>query len=63
MSQTNRMTCPYCGVEMIHHATKIDYSTSVDDSDAIDPVFGGVLEEAHTCPQCGRIELREVAAQ
>ena len=60
MSQTDKMKCPNCGVEMNHHAMKIDYSTSSDDSYEIDPVFGGVLQEAHTCPQCGRTELRQV---
>jgi len=62
MSQTNKMICPACGVEMNHHAMKIDYSTSFDDSHNIDPVFEGVLQEAHTCPQCGRTELRGVGA-
>lgn len=62
MSQTNKMICPACGVEMNHHAMKIDYSMSFDDSQNIDPVFEGVLQEAHTCPQCGRTELRGVGA-
>jgi predicted RNA-binding Zn-ribbon protein involved in translation (DUF1610 family) len=57
MSQ-NKMICPDCGAEMNHHAMKIDYSTGFDDPNAIDPVFGGVLQEAHTCPECGRTELR-----
>ena len=35
---------------------KIDYR--IDDPAAIDPAFGGVLQEAHTCPNCGQIELR-----
>ena len=52
-----KMICPECGAEMNHHATKIDYS--VEDSTSVDPVFDGVLKEAHTCPKCGRIELRE----
>jgi ribosomal protein S27AE len=55
MSVANKMICPDCGVEMNHHATKIDYG--VDDPAVADPAFGGVLNEAHTCPECGRIEL------
>ena len=51
-----KMICPHCGAEMNHHATKIDYG--VDDSVAIDPVFGGVVEEVHTCPECGRVAMR-----
>ncbi len=35
---------------------KIEYSS--DDSSLIDEVFGGVLEEVHTCPHCGHISLR-----
>ena len=51
-----KMICPHCGAEMNHHAMKIDYS--VDDSALIDPEFGGVVEEVHTCPNCGHISLR-----
>jgi len=35
---------------------KVDYG--VDDPEMTDPVFGGVLKEAHYCPQCGHIELK-----
>lgn len=52
-----KMICPHCGAEMNHHATKVDYS--VEDPALMDPVFGGVVEEAHTCPHCGHIELRK----
>ena len=41
---------------MNHHAMKIDYSVA-DTSD--DSTFGGALEEVHTCPNCGHIELRK----
>ena len=51
----NKLICPDCGSEMKHHAMKIDYD--VDDPALIDPVFGGVLKEAHTCPVCGSTEL------
>jgi predicted RNA-binding Zn-ribbon protein involved in translation (DUF1610 family) len=56
MSQSDKMICPECGAEMNHHAMKIDYD--MDDWSSVDPVFGGVLKEAHTCPECGWIELR-----
>ncbi len=59
MVKTNKMICPECEVEMNHHATKIDYSASLDNPAAIDPVFGGVLQEVHACPECGKNELRE----
>ena len=44
----SKMICPVCSAEMNHHAMKIDYS--VDD---------GVVQEVHTCPHCGDIELRQ----
>ena len=37
-----------CGAEMNHHAMKIDYS-----------IEDGVMQEVHTCPVCGRSELRQ----
>lgn len=56
MEQTSKMICPKCGADMNHHATKIDYL--IDDAALIDKVFGGILEEVHTCPKCGTTELR-----
>ena len=49
------MICPKCGAEMNHHADKIDYAS---EDESVDTVFGGVLKEIHTCPQCGHIETR-----
>ena len=43
-----KITCPVCGAQMNHHAMKIDYS--VDD---------GAVQEVHTCPACGDVELRQ----
>jgi hypothetical protein len=37
---------------------KIDYG--VDDPALIDRVFGGVVKETHTCPECGTTELKIV---
>ena len=51
-----KMICPECGAEMNHHAMKIDYG--VDDPTSVDAIFGGVVKEAHTCPECGRTEMR-----
>jgi len=51
----NKMRCANCGAEMNHHAMKVDYE---DDPETFDSVFGGVLKEVHTCPNCGRIDLR-----
>jgi len=51
-----KMICPDCGAEMNQHAFKIEYG--VDDAKLDDTDFGGTLKEAHTCPECGRTELR-----
>jgi predicted RNA-binding Zn-ribbon protein involved in translation (DUF1610 family) len=51
-----KLTCPDCGAEMNEHAVKIDYG--VDDPRRFDAIFGGTLKEVHTCPQCGRTEMR-----
>ncbi|MGB7924496.1 MAG: hypothetical protein WCF57_14740 [Pyrinomonadaceae bacterium] len=58
MAEVKKMVCPDCGVEMNHHAEKIDYTAAFDDPAAVDPDFGGVLEEAHTCARCGKTALR-----
>ena len=50
------MKCPDCGVEMNHHAEKLDFSTASSDPDAMDKAFGGALEEFHTCPECGKTD-------
>jgi predicted RNA-binding Zn-ribbon protein involved in translation (DUF1610 family) len=60
MSKNKKMKCPGCGADMNHHAEKIDYTASLSEPDAIDPQFGGVLEEVHTCPECGDVEVRRV---
>jgi hypothetical protein len=49
------MICEKCGAVMNQHAMKIDYSVE-DSSD--DAAFDGALQEVHTCPQCGRTQLR-----
>ena len=58
MQATNKMICPECGIEMNHHAEKIDYSIPLDESNEMYADFGGVLEEVHSCPSCGKTETR-----
>lgn len=62
MAQDDRMMCPECGVEMNHHAEKIDYTAALDDPLHIDAQLGGALEEAYTCPHCGKTELRKAVS-
>ena len=52
------MICKKCGAVMNHHAMKIDYTRDVESS-ADDAVLGGLVQEVHTCPHCGHIQLRQ----
>ena len=58
MPEKQKMICEECGAEMNQHAEKIDYSSSPDESGAFDEDFGGVVEEVHSCPRCGKTETR-----
>jgi len=58
---TNKMICPECGIEMNYHAEKIDYNVPEEKARLIDPDFGGIIQEAHTCPECGKTLFREAA--
>ena len=51
-----KMICPGCGAEMNHHANKVDYGA---DEALSDSAFDGVVEEVHTCPQCGYVGVRQ----
>lgn len=55
MSEASKMICPDCGAVMNHHAMKVDHG----DYDARDSIYGGDLNEVHTCPECGRVDLRQ----
>lgn len=43
---------------MNHHADKLRKETYRDEASAFDGALGGVIEEFHTCPQCGKTESR-----
>ena len=58
MPESAKMTCPTCGVEMNLHAEKVDYSAEAGGAEALDEGLGGVVEEFHTCPDCGRTQTR-----
>jgi predicted RNA-binding Zn-ribbon protein involved in translation (DUF1610 family) len=55
------MKCPACGGEMNRHAVKVAEPRSMAEASRVDPVFGGVLIEAHTCPACGKNAWRQGA--
>ena len=63
MPEKNPMICPVCGVVMNHHADKIDYNIEAHDAASVDPDLGGVIEEAHTCPECGQTLVRPERAE
>jgi ribosomal protein S27AE len=54
MPENDKMKCPNCGAEMNHHADKIVYDAEPDGG----ADEGGVIFEAHTCPNCGRSATR-----
>ena len=60
MAEENKVLCPDCGVEMNHHAEKLDYTAMLDESDAVDSDLGGILESAYTCPICGQTTVQRV---
>ncbi len=57
MTDTSQINCPDCSAAMNHHAVKLEY----DSDDPADPVFGGVLKNVHTCPDCGAVEVTTAA--
>ena len=61
MTDARKMACEDCGVEMNLHAEKVDYGADAPHGDPPDPELGGVVEEFHTCPDCGRTRARVAA--
>lgn len=58
MADGDKMKCERCGVEMNLHAEKVDYTAALEGDAAPDAELGGVIEEFHTCPACGRTRER-----
>jgi predicted RNA-binding Zn-ribbon protein involved in translation (DUF1610 family) len=58
MPEANPMICPDCGIAMNHHADKVRKETGPGDEWVFDSGLGGVIEELHTCPQCGQSQSR-----
>lgn len=53
-----KMQCPQCGVDLNHHAEKLVYPTCPEDAAKVNPALGGIVEEIHTCPECGKSHSR-----
>ncbi|HEX7957178.1 MAG TPA: hypothetical protein VF508_09555 [Pyrinomonadaceae bacterium] len=58
MAEGGKMVCPDCGAEMNRHAEKVDYGAGAEGEEGFDPALGGLVEEFHTCPDCGRTHTR-----
>jgi predicted RNA-binding Zn-ribbon protein involved in translation (DUF1610 family) len=56
------MTCPECGVKMNHHAEKRVDPTTPEEAARMDPALGGIIEEMHTCPECGQVHSRRMSS-
>lgn len=50
--------CKQCDVEMNHHAEKLVVPVSAHETSQIDPQLGGIIQEIHTCPDCGETASR-----
>jgi len=59
MRDSNKLRCQ-CGAEMNRHEEKLDLSAGLSDPGSVDTALGGVLEEFHTCADCGHVEERKV---
>ncbi|HEX8141589.1 MAG TPA: hypothetical protein VF553_03275 [Pyrinomonadaceae bacterium] len=59
----SKMICPGCGAEMNRHAEKIDFAAALDEGIGVDEDLGGILEEIHTCPQCGETQARRAGGE
>ena len=49
-----KMTCPYCGVELNQHAAKLVDPVNAREAAQMDPDLGALIQEAHCCPECGK---------
>jgi predicted RNA-binding Zn-ribbon protein involved in translation (DUF1610 family) len=56
------MTCPKCGTEMNHQASKLVHPMTKKEVDAMTPTLDGVILVVFACPSCGWIESRRVTS-
>ena len=49
----SKMICTRCESEMNEHAQKLVDPTSPQEAALADSSLGGIVEEFHTCPNCG----------
>jgi predicted RNA-binding Zn-ribbon protein involved in translation (DUF1610 family) len=53
-----RMRCDGCGVQMNPHAEKPAAPVTAAEAARADWALGGLVEEIHHCPACGRVQSR-----
>jgi len=54
----NPMMCTTCGIPMNRHAEKLVEPRDEDEVLRSNALFGGEIEEIHTCPGCGCVGSR-----
>lgn len=52
------MICPECGATMNHHGEKLVEPRNAEEARLVDARLGGVVQEIHACPECGRAASR-----
>ena len=57
-----RMTCPACGAQMNPHAEKLVDPVTASEARETDSTLGGLIEQVHQCPSCGRVESRRIGS-
>ena len=57
-AKSTPMICPECGVEMNLHAEKLVEPINPQEAARMDSALGGLIEEMHTCPECGQVHSR-----
>jgi ribosomal protein S27AE len=65
MSETasKMMTCARCGIAMNHHCDKLVYASDSQATLQVDfALLGGLIDEFHSCPQCGNTASRHASA-
>ena len=58
MPKTERPMICSCGRAMNHHAEKLVDPVTPEEAAQVDPALGGIIEEMHYCPECGKGEAR-----
>lgn len=60
-AKKTRMVCHTCNMEMNHHAEKLVDPRTPQETTRADAELGGIVEEMHTCPGCGKVESRSAS--